>query len=305
MATYISTRVLDASVQLSLLESARASITIDNQDGTYDIDTTDLLNDAVVLQAVVGGSTYTVFTGTVKKQKANYSAQFGRDVVDLEIVSHLERLANRAVTTHDQTGIYAGDWLDSLLTDYAGFTSANYGDVTDVRSGSTFDRMSVSENSIVVACRKICQAIGAEFFIGPDGLIYAENKKTSASSVDVTLTTAYVDSDVQEDFNEEILPTVCRVRGSYIGATSSSITFVSSTARDLVTGEEGYAYCRVLSDLDLTNEQAQTATVTVTDPAGVTGYVMGIIGEHLKIRFEGTALVNGAEIGRASCRERV
>lgn len=289
----ITERVLEITTTLSLKNAASARVVIDNADGAYDIPAGSVIGNALTLQADVDTVATTIFTGYVKGQFPKISIRYGRDVVELVCVSPLDRISMRPITTQEEDTFTAQGWLEELLINYAAFEAADMADITDL-ADTSLGRVIISENSMVAACEKICQAANCEFFIGPLGTVYAQDKHTTASTPSVTLQYSDLDTDIEQNFEERILPTACRVRGSYIGATENSVTFVSSTGYNVTTGEDGIGYVRVIPDIDISDDQAMTATVTVTDPAGVSGFPVGMQGQHLKIRFEGATLTPGS-----------
>jgi len=285
-ASLSTNEILSFRVSQSLTGAATASIVVDNLNEEFSPHKNDVRGNTITLSLSRGLLTRTVFKGRVKRVTPTYDER-GRMVAVLDLASITESLQSRPVTT-ETLEMDGGDLMEYLLTVYGGL-DASFIDSPLEDNGESFEKVTVSENSIIAGVRKIADACNVEIFVNRFGRIATELKRINTEAADVTLHHQEIEGSLQEQLQEVLLPSVCRVRGrSFFEQEDGGVMALGSQDFAVMPRSETRAVVKIPVDEPISLQQAQGSEVIVAGSGAVSGQVIDFKDGELIVEIRGS-----------------
>ena len=281
--------VVGFNCNLSMAGAPTATVILDNNSGQLSLDTNSMLGHVLQVTVERGATTYPLLTGRIRSVKPTYTTK-GDQQVEVTLSSVTEPLTKRPVVTETVENVDGGALMLYLLDDYGGLDRA-FIDIPLFHGGEIFSDIFISEDSLLSGVRKVAEACNIEVFVGPDGILTTEEKKTSLSAVDHTLEREDLSATVTEHEEDIDMVTVARVRGRWITKKAEVILIAQSVALQAIPENKSKMIVSVVPSSPISRSQAENANVTGLVGA-TSGKVIGFdLNGHLLIELSGSFTV--------------
>lgn len=287
MADIPQTDIIAWNFGLRRTGGSSASLVVDNTSGRYG---SNNVGDVVTLRAIRDSITYPLYKGKVKTVSPTFSLN-GQETVSMSIVSLFESLEAHPVTTETITDMTAKELFEYVLGTF-GAMNLSHADFT-VDGAEVFSKINISEDSIIVALKKLTEACNLELFVDSTGKLITQEVKASPT-VEYTFESTELFDDLSITTSDYPKISAVRVRGRYQMVEELVTDVVSSGKISFTTLDTERIVIDITVDKNFSSDQVKSAIVEVISGANA-GKVIDFV-EERKIKVEFFGIFSTTEI---------